>query len=97
MNFSQALEEIKKGSKLTRNAYQNPGMFIYLVQGSEFEVNRPPLNAMFPMGKKISYRPHIDLCMEGETIACGTWHPSMGDILAEDWEIVTEPQRQPAE
>jgi len=86
MNFSQALELIKQGKKLTRTNWNGKGMFVYLVHGSEFEVNRAPLNAVYEMGTKIKYRPHIDLKAADGT--CGVWSISNNDALAEDWEVV---------
>ena len=86
MNFSEALELIKSGSKLTRTNWNGKGMFVYLVHGSEFEVNRAPLNQIFKMGEKIIYRPHID--MKYADGSCGVWSPSNSDLLADDWEIV---------
>ena len=86
MNFSEALDLIKQGKKLTRVNWNGKGMFAYLVHGSEFEVNRAPLNAMFEMGTKIKYRPHIDLKAADGT--CGVWSISNNDALAEDWEVV---------
>ncbi len=95
MNFSEALELLKKGNKLTRSGFyqtfdlycasDSECVFIYLVKGSEFQVNRAPLNAMFEMGKLINYRPHIDIkLMDG---SFGVWSPSNDDLLAEDWEV----------
>jgi len=85
MNFSEALELIKQGKKLTRTGWNGKNMFVYLVHGSEFEINRAPLNAVFQMGTKIKYRPHIDLKAADGT--CGVWSISNNDALAEDWEI----------
>jgi hypothetical protein len=87
LNFSEALNFIKGGNKLTRAGWNGKDMFVYLVHGSEFEVNRAPLNAMFEMGTKIKYRPHIDLKAADGT--CGIWHPSDTDLMAEDWKIVS--------
>jgi len=86
MNFSEALELIKHGKKLTRTNWNGKGLFVYLVPDSEFEVNREPLKAMFQMGTKIKYRPHIDLKTADDT--CGVWSISNSDVLANDWEIL---------
>lgn len=86
MNFSQALDLIKEGKKLTRSNWNGKGMFAYLVHSSEFEVNRAPLNAIYEMGTKVKYRPHIDLKAADGT--CGVWSISNNDALAEDWEVV---------
>lgn len=97
MNFGQALQFIKDGHKLTRKAWHgfankdwNPKSrkFIYLVHGSEFEVNRAPLNELFSPGTKIKYRPHID--MGDREGFCGVWSVSNEDVLADDWEIIDE-------
>lgn len=86
MNFSEALQLIKQGKKLARSNWNGKGMFVYLVNGSEFEVNRAHLNAIFEMGAKITYRPHIDLKADDGT--CGVWSISNNDALAEDWEVL---------
>lgn len=86
MNFSQALELIKTGKRLSRRGWNGKGMFVFLVPGSTFTVNREPLLSILGEGTKVSYRPHIDLKAADGTI--GTWLASMSDIMAEDWEEV---------
>lgn len=86
MNFSQALELIKEGKKMARAGWNGKDMFVFLVAGSEFEVNRAPLNAIYPEGTKVSYRPHIDMRAADGTI--GVWLASTSDILSDDWYIV---------
>ncbi len=92
MNFSEALDLIKKGKKLTRTNWngnklgKGKPMFVYLVDGSQFVVNRAPLNVIYPEGTVIKYRPHIDLCAADGT--CGVWSISNLDALSDDWEVV---------
>ena len=86
MNFSEALEELKNGKKLTRKNWNGKGMFAYMVDGSKFTVNRHPLNAIYPVGTEVTYRPHLDLKAADGT--CGVWSISNNDALAEDWEVV---------
>jgi len=86
MNFSDALELIKQGKKLAREGWNGANMFVCLVHGSEFEVNRAPLNVIYEMGTKIKYRPHIDLKAADGT--CGVWSISNADALADDWVVV---------
>lgn len=86
MNFSEALELIKQGKKLTRTNWNGKGMFVYLVPGSEFEVNRAPLNAVYKMGARVTYRAHMDLKAADGT--CGVWSISNNDALANDWEVM---------
>ena len=86
MNFSKALENLKYGRRLARSGWNGKGMFIYLVQGSHFKANRPPLDRYYPDGTEITYQPHID--MKTADGSCVPWLPSQTDLLAEDWEIV---------
>ncbi len=85
MNFGEALDLIKSGYKLQRSEWNYKNEFIYLVRGSTFEVNRPPLNAIFEDGYKASYRSHIDIKYQDDSMGC--WVASQTDMLAEDWEI----------
>lgn len=85
LNFSQALEAIKIGTKMARKEWVN-AKFVFLVDGSTFKVSRAPLNKFYPDGHEVTYRAHID--MLGADGSIGTWAPSMVDILAEDWYTV---------
>lgn len=93
MDFSDALRLVKNGKLLARSAWNGRRhggrtMFIYLVDGSRFEVNRPPLNKIFPEGTPISYHAHIDMrTAQGD---CVPWLASQADLLAGDWEEVGE-------
>lgn len=86
MNFSQALDALH-GGKRVRHASMPEGQFLYLVEGSEFTVNRPPLNSIFPEGTKIIYKSHIDICY-GNGV-CGVWSPNNLVADADGW-IVAE-------
>lgn len=86
MNFSDALHALKLGEKVAREGWNGKGMFIYVVPGSNFTVNRAPLLGIYPEGTEINYRPHIDMRdAEGK---CGVWFASQTDLFAEDWVIV---------
>lgn len=86
MNFSEALEEIKNGKLLAREGWNGKDQFVFLVPGSTFNVNRPPLNEIFEEGTEINYQPHIDIKnQQGQIVP---WLASQGDLLAEDWVIV---------
>lgn len=84
--FSVALERLKNGDKVARQGWNGKGMFIFLVGGSQFDVNRPPLLGIFPVGTRISYRPHIDIKNVDDSIT--VWTPSATDLMADDWIIV---------
>ena len=83
MNFGEALHNIKNGMKVQREGWNGKGMFIFLVQGSTFKVNRAPLLGIYPEGTEINYRSHIDMKTADGSIV--PWVASQTDILAEDW------------
>lgn len=86
MNFSQALDALKLGSKVQRAGWNGKGMFIFLVSGSRFIVNRPPLLGIYPEGTEINYHAHVDMkTADGQVVP---WLCSQTDMLAEDWSIL---------
>ncbi|MEN2425938.1 DUF2829 domain-containing protein [Chromobacterium vaccinii] len=86
--FGLAVEAMKAGQRVARAGWNGKGMFVYLVQGSTFAVNRAPLLGIYPAGTEITYRPHMDLRTADGSIS--TWAPSGSDALAEDWYILKE-------
>jgi hypothetical protein len=85
MDFGQSVAVLKNGGKVSRRGWNGKGMFLFLVPGSTFKVNRPPLLGIYPEGTEIEYRPHIDIkTVDGHVVP---WVASQADILAEDWEI----------
>ena len=87
-NFSRALEAIKAGHKVARAGWNGKNMFLFLVPGSTFKVNRPPLLGIYPEGTEINYCPHIDMRTADGSIV--PWLASQTDLLANDWGIVSE-------
>lgn len=86
MRFSQALEYILGGEKVEREGWNGKGMFIFLVPGSTFKVNRPPLLGIYPDGTEINYHAHIDIrTADGQIVP---WVASQTDILADDWRFI---------
>lgn len=86
LTFGLAVEAIKKGAKVARAGWNGKGMFVYLVPGSTFSVNRAPLLGIYPEGTAIEYRSHIDIKNVDGSVA--TWAPSGSDALADDWQII---------
>lgn len=87
MDFGHALTAVRDGGRVTRSAWAD-GTFLYLVPGSTFQVNRPPLLGIYPEGTVIRYRPHIDIRASDGT--CSPWQPSQDALMAEDWETVPD-------
>jgi hypothetical protein len=85
-SFGDALVLLKEGKRVARKGWNGKDMFIFLVPGSTFKVNRPPLLGIYEAGTKINYQPHIDMKTANGTIV--PWLCSQSDMLAEDWEIV---------
>lgn len=81
--FSMALEDLKVGGKWAREGWNGKGMFIFLVKGSTFKVNRPPLLGIFPEGTTIQYNAHIDMKLVDGSIM--VWAPSQLDLMSDDW------------
>jgi len=86
--FSSALVWLKEGKKVARKGWNGKGMFIFLVQGSQFKVNRAPLLGIYPEGTEITYQPHIDMKTVDDSIV--PWLASQSDLLAEDWEVLDD-------
>lgn len=86
LNFGQAIEALKAGKRVARTGWNGKGMFLFLVPGSTFQVNRAPLLGIYPEGTTINYLPHIDMKTADEKVV--PWLASQTDVLAEDWEII---------
>lgn len=86
LTFGEVLALIKLGRKAARAGWNGKGMFVFLVPGSTFLVNRPPLLGIYPEGTEINYRSHVDMKAADGTVV--PWVASQTDVLAEDWELV---------
>jgi len=87
VNFGAAIEVLKAGGKVERSGWNGKGMFLFLVPGSTFKVNRPPLLGIYEEGHEINYRSHIDMVTADGSIV--PWLASQTDVLADDWMNVT--------
>lgn len=86
MDFGQALDALKEGHRVQRPGWNGKGMFLFLVNGSTFTVNRAPLLGIYPEGTVIDYRSHIDMkTADGSVVP---WVCSQTDALADDWDII---------
>jgi len=85
-----AIKQMEDGSKVARAGWNGKGMFLFLVPGSVFKVNRPPLLGIYPEGTEVKYQPHVDMkTAQGSVVP---WLASQSDLLAKDWEVVEESQ-----
>jgi hypothetical protein len=79
---------IKAGNKIARTGWNGKDMFIFLVPGSTFKVDRPPLLGIYKEGTEVNYLPHIDMKTADNKIV--PWLASQTDILAEDYFVVLD-------
>lgn len=86
LSFGHAIEALKAGHRVARAGWNDKGMFLFLVPGSIFKVNRPPLLGIYSEGTEINYCPHIDMkTADGKVVP---WLAIQTDVLADDWTIV---------
>ena len=85
-DYSWALHQLKQGKKVQRSGWNGKGMFIFLVPGSTFKVNRAPLLGIYPEGTSIDYHAHIDMKTADNMVV--PWLCSQTDMLADDWSLV---------
>lgn len=78
-----AVKQMQNGARVARYGWNGKGMFIFLVPGSTFTVNRPPLLGIYPEGTVISYLPHVDMRTADGSIVPFLF--SQTDVLAADW------------
>lgn len=87
-SFGRALNHLKVGDRVARKGWNGKGMFLFLVPGSTFKVNRAPLLGIYPEGTEINYCPHIDMkTADGKVVP---WLASQTDVLAEDWIVLED-------
>jgi hypothetical protein len=86
MNFSDVLIGLKFGFKYRRSGWNGKNMFIFLVNGSKFKVNREPLQSILGEGTEVQYHAHIDMMTAQGYIV--PWVASHSDLLSDDWELV---------
>jgi hypothetical protein len=83
LSFSDALIGLKVGRRYARAGWNGKSMFIFLVPGSVFKVNREPLLSMLGEGTEVEYHAHIDMkTAQGYIVP---WIASQADLLANDW------------
>jgi len=87
-DFAEALTLLKHGARVARAGWNGKGMFLFLVPGSVFKVNRAPLLGIYPEGTEITYCPHIDMKTADDKVV--PWLASQSDLLAEDWILVVD-------
>lgn len=88
MPFGHAVEALKKGFRLSRKGWNGKGLFIYLVPANSYPVQTPAAKSYFGADSMVPYNAYI--AIKGADEMVSTWAPSIGDVLADDWEIVND-------
>ena len=86
MDFSEALKECKAGKKIGRTGWNGKGMFLYFVPAGDYPAVTDIAKAEF--GDTVSYGAYIAMkTVQGIVVP---WLASQTDLLAEDWEVVSD-------
>ena len=99
LSFGDALEALKKGYRIARAGWNGKGMVIYLNKGSTpwQPIRETTIEGisdhLFELGDDdtVTRLPNINMQAASGSIVTG-WLASQTDILAEDWEILTDPE-----
>ena len=89
MDFSKALIELKKGEKLAREGWNGKGLYVTLVPG--LKDIKPSVRMQeahdIKRDELITIEPYFQIKNAQGTF--NTWVPSVSDLLANDWEVLT--------
>ena len=86
MNFSEALEDVKKGYAITRRGWNGANQFVVFQKGypDGIAINKNTSEALgIAEGTIVKFQPY--LMMKNAQDMCVPWLASQGDLLAEDW------------
>ncbi len=86
LDFAAVIRGVKAGKRFARAGWNGKNMFVFLVPGSTFKVNREPLLSILGEGTEVNYHGHIDMRTANGQIV--PWLASQTDMLAEDWQEV---------
>lgn len=89
LNFGAVIEALKNGKRVSREGWNGKGMYLWLLPKSEVKrewVKDPHLLAAF--GDKDTLECGYCIRMRNAQGTIDTWHPSIPDLFAEDWQII---------
>lgn len=89
MNFSNALNLVKRGYKIARDGWNGKGMFVVYQKGypQGIPCNKQTAEAWgMKEGELFKCEPYLQIKMANGSHAM--WVPSINDVLAEDWQTV---------
>ena len=90
MNFGEAIEALKLGSKVAREGWNGKRMFIFLTKGMTVayeDIYKDNFKEIFKGQDSCTIGSHIDMKAADGSVVIG-WLASQTDMLAEDWLVV---------
>lgn len=91
MTFGLAIEAAKIGKKIARRGWNGKGMLVVYQKGYPQGIPCNEQTAVawdMKAGDLFKCNPYLQIKQEDGS--CSMWSPSIGDVLAEDWEIKEE-------
>ena len=86
INFGSAIEALKQGKAVAREGWNGKGMYIWLLPKNM--VKKEWVNWLL---KAFEDKDELEcgfcIRMKNAQGTVDTWHPSIADIFAEDWEV----------
>lgn len=85
MDFSGALEAVKKGDKVRRSGWNGKGMFLYYVPEGKYPARTAVAKKEWGETTLVPYQAYVAMKTVQGTVV--PWLCSQTDMLAEDWEL----------
>lgn len=86
MNFSDALNELKRGEAIERAGWNGKGMFLYLVPANSYPARTEVAKRYWGKDALVPYGAYIAMkTAQGNVVP---WLASQTDILADDWNLI---------
>ena len=89
MDFGQALEKVKAGEKIFRTGWNGRGMYVVFQKGypDGIPCNQQTANAWgMKEGELFKCNPYLQI--KNTDGSHSMWVPSIGDVLANDWDYI---------
>lgn len=88
-DFSWALAMLKDGLRVRRKGWNGKGLCVAMQQGYSEVLANPHTVQAFDLeeGDIVEVKPYFQIKDSNNVL--NTWVPSVSDLLAEDWEVVT--------
>lgn len=85
MNFGFALEAVKNGKSIHRKGWNGKNQFVYRLKGTDLQ------NCLGYGYGEYEFEPTFTSTLvlkNAQNLLVVGWVPSMGDLFAEDWEVI---------